>query len=97
MGYFSADTENGYRFSVINLFLYTLKIKKIFRFAKKPKQGLAFLQQKGFVGTEPESIAKFLINEERLNKSMVGDFLSDGDEYVLLNNFFYFYLVLINV
>lgn len=49
-------------------------------FARKPKHGLAFLQEKGIVGKEPENIAKFFFAEERLDKSIVGDYLGDGDE-----------------
>ncbi|KAL3103638.1 hypothetical protein niasHS_000274 [Heterodera schachtii] len=50
-------------------------------FAKKPKQGLAFLREKGFVGAEPADIAKFFHAEERLDKSVIGDYLGDGDEF----------------
>ena len=52
----------------------------IYLFSKKPKQGLAFLHQKGFVGVEPEQIAQFFHKEERLDKSVIGDYLGDGDE-----------------
>uniref|UniRef100_A0A183C0R6 SEC7 domain-containing protein n=1 Tax=Globodera pallida TaxID=36090 RepID=A0A183C0R6_GLOPA len=50
-------------------------------FAKKPKQGLKFLHEKGFVGAEPVDIAKFFHAEERLDKSIIGDYLGDGDEF----------------
>ncbi|VDO69404.1 unnamed protein product [Heligmosomoides polygyrus] len=50
-------------------------------FSRKPKQGLAFLQEHGFVGTEPNDIADFLLKEERLDKTVVGDFLGDPDEF----------------
>ena len=49
-------------------------------FAKKPKQGLLFLQEKGFLGKEPKDIAKFFLVEDRLDKTVVGDYLGDGDE-----------------
>uniref|UniRef100_A0A7E4WE95 SEC7 domain-containing protein n=1 Tax=Panagrellus redivivus TaxID=6233 RepID=A0A7E4WE95_PANRE len=50
-------------------------------FAKKPKQGLALLQEHGFVGTEPEDIARFYHVEERLDKTVLGDYLGDGDDF----------------
>ncbi|XGW24338.1 hypothetical protein V3C99_006052 [Haemonchus contortus] len=53
----------------------------IMLFSRKPKQGLAFLQEHGFVGTEPNEIADFLMKEDRLDKTVVGDFLGDPDEF----------------
>uniref|UniRef100_A0A914NE75 SEC7 domain-containing protein n=1 Tax=Meloidogyne incognita TaxID=6306 RepID=A0A914NE75_MELIC len=50
-------------------------------FAKKPAQGLKFLHSKGFIGTEPEDIAAFFHAEERLDKSVIGDYLGDGDSF----------------
>uniref|UniRef100_A0A914L7K4 SEC7 domain-containing protein n=2 Tax=Meloidogyne TaxID=189290 RepID=A0A914L7K4_MELIC len=50
-------------------------------FAKKPAQGLTFLHSKGFIGTEPEDIAAFFHAEERLDKSVIGDYLGDGDSF----------------
>uniref|UniRef100_A0A915M0C0 SEC7 domain-containing protein n=1 Tax=Meloidogyne javanica TaxID=6303 RepID=A0A915M0C0_MELJA len=50
-------------------------------FAKKPAQGLAFLHSKGFIGTEPKDIAAFFHAEERLDKSVIGDYLGDGDSF----------------
>ncbi len=49
------------------------------RFNRKPKQGLQFLQDNKLIGTHKEDIAQFLHAEERLDKSVVGDFLGDGD------------------
>ncbi|CAB3410687.1 unnamed protein product [Caenorhabditis bovis] len=53
----------------------------IMMFAQKPKKGLKFLQDHGFVGTEPVEIAEFLMKEERLDKTVVGDYLGDHDEF----------------
>ncbi|CAI5439773.1 unnamed protein product [Caenorhabditis angaria] len=53
----------------------------ILLFAQKPKKGLKFLQDHGFVGTEAVEIAEFLIKEERLDKTVVGDYLGDHDEF----------------
>ncbi|VDL71420.1 unnamed protein product [Nippostrongylus brasiliensis] len=53
----------------------------IMLFSRKPKQGLSFLQEHGFVGSEPQEIADFLMKEDRLDKTVVGDFLGDPDEF----------------
>lgn len=51
-----------------------------FRFARKTSQGLKFLQERHLIGTKPEDIAAFFHNEDRLDKTVVGDYLGDGDE-----------------
>ncbi|ULU14362.1 hypothetical protein L3Y34_016702 [Caenorhabditis briggsae] len=50
-------------------------------FSEKPKKGLKFLQDHGFVGTDAIEVAEFMMKEERLNKTQVGDFLGDSDEF----------------
>lgn len=50
-------------------------------FSEKPKKGLKFLQDHGFVGTDAVEVAEFMMKEERLNKTQVGDFLGDPDEF----------------
>ncbi|CAL2028511.1 unnamed protein product [Caenorhabditis brenneri] len=50
-------------------------------FSEKPKKGLKFLQDHGFVGTDAVEVAEFMMKEERLNKTQVGDFLGDSDEF----------------
>lgn len=50
-------------------------------FSKKSKQGLAFLHDKGFIGAEPADISKFFHSEQRLDKSVIGDYLGDGEEF----------------
>ncbi|CAA21704.3 SEC7 domain-containing protein [Caenorhabditis elegans] len=50
-------------------------------FSEKPKKGLKFLQEHGFVGTDAVEVAEFMMKEERLNKTQVGDFLGDSDEF----------------
>lgn len=52
----------------------------------KPKQGLKYLQEKDLVGTSPEDIAAFFHREDRLDKTVVGDYMGDGDEWVALFN-----------
>lgn len=50
-------------------------------FNRKPKKGIMFLQDRGLVGSTPESVAKWLHEDERLDKTAVGDFLGENDEY----------------
>uniref|UniRef100_A0A8R1TUZ9 SEC7 domain-containing protein n=1 Tax=Onchocerca volvulus TaxID=6282 RepID=A0A8R1TUZ9_ONCVO len=50
-------------------------------FARKPSQGLKFLQERHLIGTKPEDIAAFFHSEDRLDKTVVGDYLGDGDDF----------------
>jgi brefeldin A-inhibited guanine nucleotide-exchange protein len=52
-------------------------------FNKKPKKGIQFLQERGLLGLTVDDIAKLLIEDERLDKTQVGDFL--GELYNYLN------------
>ncbi|KAJ3206765.1 Brefeldin A-inhibited guanine nucleotide-exchange protein 2, partial [Dinochytrium kinnereticum] len=48
-------------------------------FDQKPLKGIKFLVENGFVEDTDESIAKFLMTTQGLNKAAVGDYLGDGD------------------
>lgn len=48
-------------------------------FNRKPKRGIEFLQEHGFLENTYEDIAKFLLKEERLDKTLIGDYLGDND------------------
>ncbi|KAL5527125.1 hypothetical protein ACEPAG_5916 [Sanghuangporus baumii] len=51
------------------------------QFNYKPKKGIEFLLQHGFIKTrEPVEIAKFLLLTDGLNKTVIGDYLGEGDE-----------------
>ncbi|XP_076264030.1 ADP ribosylation factor guanine nucleotide exchange factor Sec71 [Rhynchophorus ferrugineus] len=50
-------------------------------FNRKPRKGIVYLQEHGLLGSTEEEVAKFLHNEERLDKTNVGDFLGDNDEF----------------
>ncbi|KAG7171828.1 Brefeldin A-inhibited guanine nucleotide-exchange protein 1-like [Homarus americanus] len=49
------------------------------QFNRKPRRGLAFLQAQGLLGPTPEDIAKFFHDDDRVDKTQVGDFLGDPD------------------
>ncbi|KHN74831.1 Brefeldin A-inhibited guanine nucleotide-exchange protein 1 [Toxocara canis] len=55
-------------------------IQAVARFAREPKEGLKYLQEKDLVGTSPEEIAAFFHREDRLGKTVVGDYMGNGDD-----------------
>jgi len=77
--------------------------KKLFlagtaRFNTKPKLGLAFLEENGLLfKNEPEgvprarSIAKFLKSATRLDKKLLGDFISRSENTEILKEFISLY------
>lgn len=50
-------------------------------FNRKPKKGVAFLQDRLLLGTTIEDIAKWLHEEERLDKTIIGDYLGENDDH----------------
>ena len=45
------------------------------QFNLDPSKGLEILEEKGFVKIEEESLASFLLNQERLSKKQIGNVL----------------------
>ncbi|KAG9254316.1 putative guanyl-nucleotide exchange factor [Emericellopsis atlantica] len=51
------------------------------QFNFKPKKGLKLLLRDGFIPKDtPEDIAKFLLTEDKLDKTQIGEFLGEGDQ-----------------
>ena len=51
------------------------------QFNFKPKRGIKYLIEEGFIGSNsPESIATFLLSNNRINKAALGEFLGEGDQ-----------------
>ena len=50
-------------------------------FNKKPKNGIKYLQQHNLLGEKVDDIAVFLYNEERLDKTIIGEFIGDHDAF----------------
>ena len=51
------------------------------QFNFKPKRGIKVLLEDGFISSDtPEDIAKFLLDEPRLSKAALGEYLGEGDE-----------------
>ena len=51
------------------------------RFNKKPKKGIQYLQEQGLLGTSSEDIADLFHNDDRLDKTMIGDFLGENEKW----------------
>ncbi|KAI8626588.1 Sec7-domain-containing protein [Xylariaceae sp. FL1651] len=50
------------------------------QFNFKPKRGIKFLIQSGFIPSDSsEDIAKFLLSDERLDKAQIGEYLGEGE------------------
>lgn len=63
-----------------------LIIKGTSKFNENPKGGLAYLQDKGVIenAADPQSVAKFLQGSSRINKKVLGEFISKkGNEAIL--------------
>ena len=65
--------------------VYTRSLCVLFRFNKKAKKGIAYLQEHEMLGTTAEDIARFFHTEERLDKTVLGDFMGENDKYVCYN------------
>ena len=51
------------------------------QFNFKPKRGIKLLISGGLIpSSEPTDVARFLLNNERINKKSLGEFLGEGDE-----------------
>lgn len=50
-------------------------------FNRKPKKGVQFLQERNLIGSNVVDIAKWLHEDERLDKTIIGDFLGENDEH----------------
>ncbi|ELU08063.1 hypothetical protein CAPTEDRAFT_213398 [Capitella teleta] len=50
-------------------------------FNKKPKKGLLYLQEQSLLGTTAEDIADFFHNDDRLDKSMIGDYMGENEKF----------------
>lgn len=50
-------------------------------FNRKPKKGVQFLQEHNLIGGAVEDVAKWLLSDERLEKTVIGDYLGENDEH----------------
>ncbi|WIA22572.1 hypothetical protein OEZ86_009559 [Tetradesmus obliquus] len=52
-------------------------------FNSKPKKGIALLQNEDMLGRSPEAVAEFLAKTEGLNKTLIGDYLGEREDFAL--------------
>lgn len=50
-------------------------------FNRKPKKGVVFLQEHKLIGSTVEDVAKWLLSDERLDKTNIGDYLGENDDH----------------
>ncbi|XP_068119264.1 brefeldin A-inhibited guanine nucleotide-exchange protein 2 [Hyperolius riggenbachi] len=50
-------------------------------FNKKPKRGIQYLQEQGMLGVTPQDIAQFLHQEDRLDFTVIGEFLGENTRH----------------
>ncbi|KAJ4859099.1 sec7 domain-containing protein [Trichoderma breve] len=59
----------------------TALMKGIRQFNFKPKRGIEMLIRDGFIASDtPQDIATFLLNEDKLDKAQIGEYLGEGDQ-----------------
>ncbi|KAI0368107.1 Sec7-domain-containing protein [Pilatotrama ljubarskyi] len=59
----------------------TTLLEGIKKFNFKPKRGIEFLIETGFIPSrDPKDIARFLLETDGLNKAAIGEYLGEGDE-----------------
>ena len=80
--------------SVLVVFLFSsvflqLLITGTEQFNQKPKKGIEFLQEKGLLSEpfEPGQVAQWLRENNRLDKKMIGEFISERKNQELLDSF----------
>ena len=54
----------------------------IIKFNLNPKKGVEFLINVGYIENTPHAVAKFLLYEERLDKTQIGDFIGRETDYM---------------
>lgn len=59
----------------------TTLLEGIKKFNSKPKSGIEFFIENGFIPSRsPQDIARFLLHTDGLNKTMIGEYLGEGNE-----------------
>ncbi|KAI0711073.1 hypothetical protein C8T65DRAFT_648070 [Cerioporus squamosus] len=59
----------------------TTLLEGLKKFNFKPKRGIQFLIEHGFIASnQPRDIARFLLETDGLNKAAIGEYLGEGDE-----------------
>ena len=51
-----------------------------FRFNKKAKKGIQYLQDQSLLGNTPDDVAEWFHSDERISKTVIGDFLGENEK-----------------
>lgn len=51
------------------------------KFNMDPKKGIEYLVEHGLLEKNPDAVASFLLNGEGLNKTAIGEFLGERDDF----------------
>ncbi|KAK3733623.1 hypothetical protein RRG08_063293, partial [Elysia crispata] len=78
-GVLQVPTDNPEQFEVLKQQKEVMEVG-IELFNKKPLKGIQYLQEQEMLGKVPEDIAEFFHNEERLDRTVVGDFLGENEK-----------------
>lgn len=75
--------------SSIVFFCFQLLITGTEQFNQKPKKGIQFLQEKGLLSDPMDNnqVAQWLRENHRLDKKMIGEYISDRKNMDLLDSF----------
>ena len=57
--------------------------KGLNQFKKKPKKGIQYLQKQKMLGTSPQEVAQFLMTSQGLDKTSIGEYLGEADQFNL--------------
>lgn len=87
----NTNTNTGYNPSDFEIIKCKKELweKGIELFRKKPAKGIQFLQENDLLGYSPREIALFFIEDNRLDKTAIGDFLGENEKFNKEVNFFY--------
>ena len=64
------------------LYLIHFTIARVvpFRFNKKAKKGIQYLQDQSLLGNTPDDVAEWFHSDERISKTVIGDFLGENEK-----------------
>ena len=57
------------------------------QFNLDPAKGLQILEERGYIKMEPQTLAAFLLNQERLSKKQIGEFMARLLQFLTVNIF----------
>lgn len=79
----SYDSENSLNSNDFEMIKQKKEIweRGIELFNKKPNKGLQYLKENQLIGGSPDEIAEFFLNDDRLDKTSIGDYLGENEKF----------------